>query len=329
MKRAAGCLAFAASFWAALGSARAEALRVAVERSPSHDAATERLVAELESEGYALSWLEPGAGSSPCSGTAPATPLPAAFIRLEQEPEAALVVAVICYARRERAFEQTSVSAAVGEHERLALAVVEALNGLKAEPLNPVESPGAAQTPPMRRTEANGSNTVFGNAAVAFDVVGGLPLVGAGFGLDAHLYRRLSLELETFVPVRESNSRGLERELSLAASWARFGPRLTWLAPPLRFGFSLQAGPALVWARARSKTPERVGTTAATAAALLSSGLSLECPSSTSFYLRASGHVSRLLPSIELSRGDGSSAIFGQLLLDLRVGIGVRWGTGG
>lgn len=311
-----------------LAIARAEPLRVALERPAANEVdATERLIAELKTEGYELSWIESERGVSPCADHTRASltvPPAAAFIRFEQEGSAELsrLVAVICYARRERAFEQTSVSVEASDHNRLALAVVEALNGLKAEAQESASKPVNSGPPPRPWP---GRSAALVNTALAFDALGSTPLVGAGFGLETGVNDSLSLQLDTFIPVRDSDSQGFRRELSLGAGWARLGPRLSWVTGPLRFGVSLQVGASAVWVSARSSTPERVGTTAATTTALVSSGLSLECPSATRFYLRAAGHVSRLLPRIQLARGDGSFLRFGDALLDMSIGFGMRW----
>jgi hypothetical protein len=316
-------LGMAAVFSAALGNARAEMLRVSVARSGA-DSATERLMAELQSEGYELSWLTVDE-ASPCGRAEHvAARLPAAFVHLVREPGAKLVVAVICYVRRERAFEQTAISVAAGDDRRLALAVVEALNGLKAEPRARLLAMPLAVPP--RRT-SRGAGAAFIDAALVMDASSGLSLAGAGFGLNAALSERLSLHLETFSSVHDADTNGVERELSLSGAWARFGPRLSWRVAPLRLGVSLEAGPAVVWASARSKTPARIGTTARAGSAIVSSGLSLECPIAAVLFLRAGAHASRLLPSIELALGDGSFLPFGELLLDVSLGVGVNWGA--
>lgn len=317
-------LGLTAVFSAALGSARAETLRVGVARSGA-ESATERLMAELQSEGYELSWLAADE-AAPCGRAEHvAARLPAAFVRLEHEPGAKLAEAVICYVRREQAFEQTSVSVAAGDDRRLALAVVEALNGLKAEPRTGGPAPSPLAAPPVRTSR--GADAAFVDAALAMDAFGRLPLAGAGFGLNAALSEQLSLHLETFTSVHDGDRSGFERELSLGGAWARFGPRFSWRAARLRLGVSLAVGPALVWASARSKTPERIGTNARAGSALVSSGLWLECPIASVLFLRAGAHASRLLPSIELALGDGSFLPFGELLLDASLGFGVSWGV--
>jgi len=315
-------------FVAATASASAVPLRVQLQRPATENVeTTSRLVAELESEGYELAWVEEHA-PSPCAsherGASPAeTPL--AFVVVERAAEPEELVAFICYIDRAGAFEQASVRAPTSEPQRLALAVVEALNGLQAEPHARQErqEPIAPPTPPPPRPRPS---NVFFDAALAVDAVDGLPVVGVDGGLETSVTEHLSLELETFVPLRESDTRGVDRELSLGAAWVRGGARLSWEHSPLRFGVLVQAGPALVWASARTQSAERVGTTASSPAAIVSSGLSLECPSASAFYFRAGGRVSRLLPSIQLALGDGSHRGFGQLLVDVNLGFGVRWG---
>jgi hypothetical protein len=318
------------------GTARAETLSVGVARAGAETAssATERLMAELQNEGYEPTWLAEDE-AAPCGRAEHvAAQLPAAFVHLEHEAGAKLDVAVICYVRRQRAFEQTSVSATAGDDRRLALAVVEALNGLKAEPraspapvprdAQPSGAPNGAQ--PGRAP--SGANTAFVGAALAMDATGRLPLAGAGLALSSALSERLSLQLETFTSVHDGDRGGFERELSMGAAWVRFGPRLSWRAAPLELGVSLEAGPALVWASARSKNPERIGTNARAGSALVSSGLWLQCPIASMLFLRAGAHASRLLPSIDLVLGDGSLLPFGEVLLDVSLGMGLSWGAG-
>jgi hypothetical protein len=316
------------------GTARAETLSVGVARAGTETAssATERLMAELQNEGYEPTWLAEDE-AAPCGRAEHvATRLPAAFVHLEHEPGAKLDVAVICYVRRQRAFEQTSVSAAAGDDRRLALAVVEALNGLKAEPrassAPPRDGPSGAPRGAQPSRASRGANTAFVGAALAMDARGRLPLAGAGVALSSALSEHLSLQLETFTSVQDGDRGGFERELSMGAAWARFGPRLSWRAAALELGVSLEAGPALVWASARSKSPERIGTNARAGSAIVSSGLWLECPIASMLFLRAGAHASRLLPSIDLVLGDGSLLPFGEILLDVSLGIGLSWGAG-
>lgn len=309
------------------GTARAETLSVAVARAGAETAssATERLMAELQNEGYEPTWLAEDE-AAPCGRAEHvAARLPAAFVHLEHEPGAKLNVAVICYVRRQRAFEQTSVSATAGDDRRLALAVVEALNGLKAEP-RASSAPTSNDAQPSRAP--SGANAAFVGAALAMDATGRMPLAGAGLGLSSALGEDLSLQLETFTSVHDGDRGGLERELSMGAAWVRFGPRLSWRAVPLKLGVSLEAGPALVWASARSKNPERIGTNARAGSAIVSSGLWLECPIASMLFLRAGAHASRLLPSIDLVLGDGSLLPFGEVLLDVSLGLGLSWGAG-
>jgi hypothetical protein len=308
------------------GAAHAEPLRVAVTRPTAEPLdAVQRVIAELRSAGYVVSSIE-AEDSSPCaSGDSSPLPLalPAAFIRVETEVGSGVLTAVICYARRERSFEQTAVSAATNDHDRLSLSVVEALNGLKAEPRQP---PAPSPSPPPLAPSAP-SGSGFVNTALAFDPRGPSPLAGFGFGLATSVDRRLSLELDVFASLREGTLRGYERDLTLDAGWARLGPQLSWVTAPLRFAVSVQAGAAWVWVSARTKTPNRVGTTVMTTSALVSSGLTLECPTSTLLYFRAAGRVSRLLPGVEVARGDGTYVPFGALLVDMSVGFGIRWGA--
>jgi hypothetical protein len=155
---------------------------------------------------------------------------------------------------------------------------------------------------------------------------GGRPLVGVTAGLETAIGDSLAIEVETFLPVRQTTARAPDRELSLGAAWARLGARVGFAASPLRLGLSLQGGAAFIWASAET-TPPLIGTTEYTASAMFSGGLSLECPDTSLIYLRAAARASRLLPTIELELGDGSSRSFGELLVEMQIGIGLRWDT--
>jgi len=92
----------------------------------------------------------------------------------------------------------------------------------------------------------------------------------------------------------------------------------------VRLGVSLDAGAALLWAKAHT-TPPLIGSVDVTQAAIISAGLWLDFPQTSLLYFRAGGHVSRLLPSIELELGGGAAQPFGEFLIDGGIGFGVRW----
>jgi hypothetical protein len=133
------------------------------------------------------------------------------------------------------------------------------------------------------------------------------------------------VELDVFLPVRESDVQGVERELSLRTAWARVGPRISWKLLPLCFGASAYAGPALVWASARTDSPRLIGTTEWATAVVIAGGAWLESPDSAPVYVRASSYASRLIPRIDLELGDGSAHAFGDLFLEMSLAVGARW----
>jgi hypothetical protein len=312
------------------GSARGATARVYL-----HDSGLEqpsRLLEELRSDGYEVRQVSTDA--SPCTIQPPAPAMPApteseptAWITIELNQASGELVAAICYVAPRGAPERTVLRVPADDPRRFALATVEALNGLAARPRR-LEETRAASAPPAERAAALGAgmSALAVNAALEVDAAGGRPLVGTLVGLDTDLGEGLSLSLEIFGSVQQTTARGRDRELSLGAAWARLGPRMSWVARPLRLGLSLQAGAALVWARAET-TPPLIGTTEQTAAALLATGFSLECPADTLFYLRAAGGATRLVPSVELALGDGLSRSFGELLIEMNLGVGVRWDT--
>jgi hypothetical protein len=58
---------------------------------------------------------------------------------------------------------------------------------------------------------------------------------------------------------------------------------------------------------------------------VVSGGLWLESPGESLFYLRASIQASRLLPSTRLELGGGRGQPFGELFIELGLGLGLRW----
>jgi hypothetical protein len=318
----------------AAGDATAERARVTLQDSvAAHGQHATRLLAELQHDGYSVEWQPAGAGS-PCSDDLPqsAAPRPAdaragAWIGLEAAAVPDQLLLTICHLGAGGAPEHVSLRVPADDPQRLALAAVEALNGLAAKP-----RPKAAllSTPPLPEPRRAGSGVgvaaLFASAALVVDASAGRPMVGASAGLAAPLSEPLSLELSAFVPFRQTTAQGVDRELSLGAAWARIGPRLAWVAAPLRLGLSLQGGPALIWASAET-TPPLIGTTERTTSAMLSAGVWLECPDASTVHLRAAGRASRLVPSVELELGDGSRRSFGELLVEMDIGIGVRWDT--
>lgn len=304
-------------------AARAAPLRVGLEPNEAeHGTVRARLLDELRSTGYEPVLLASERARPCAASTTSATASLPAFVTFARDADSGDLLAVVCYVRPSGSVERVLVRAPQAEPERLALAVVEALNGLAATTMaSPAPTRAAAPRPP-----AVGGHAVSAQAALLADAVSGITPVGGQLGIEAKVSRALGMALETFVPMSEGHARGVERELSLGAGFVRLAARVGWSRAPLRFGASAAAGAALVWTSAQSRSPERLGTTKTAAVALLTGGVWLECPSTSRLFLRAAASASRALPSVDVARGDGSYAPFGALLLDASLGIGVRWG---
>lgn len=316
----------------ALGALRAPAqtrpTRVLVQAAARDQATLERLIAELRSDGFEAQpvAMEEPPPCAPEARRAPPRPdeqdTPYAGIEIERDASGARLVARLCHVP---APERAVVSAPVEDSGRLALAAVEALNGLTASAGR--AAPAPREVSPERALSAPSAARVALNATalLVLQPLGGRPFAGTSVGVEHALHPDLALELEVFMPIVASAADGPDRELSTAAAWARFGARTQASLPWLKLGASLQAGWALIWATARSRDPALVGGTELAKAAVLSAGLSLESPDDSLLYLRATSQVSRLVPSARVELGGGRVQDFGNLLLEIGLGVGVRW----
>jgi hypothetical protein len=307
-----------------VSDAHADPLHVFLAATPAaYDAAMRSILTELEQYGYVVSWATDA--SSPCRTGAPAPTTPAgAWISIALDERSNQTLATICFWGSGASPELTSIAAPIPDHRQLALATLEALHGLSAPPLRPARSVVSLASAPLPVPDAAHAAALV-QTSLAFDVFGGRPVIGVGVALDASLSRALSLELDSFVPVRASVEHGEHRELSLNVAWLRFGPHLSWQLAPVRLGVSLQAGGALFWVKART-TPPLIGAVDVAAAGLVASGVWLEYPEASPLFLRVGGRVSRLLPSIELELGAGATRPFGELLIDCGLAFGAHWG---
>lgn len=302
---------------------QAQSLHVFLAPPPAAvDAAVQRISAELEQSGYDVVWATDSV--SPCTAGARTQAPPGAWISVEPDASSNQTLATICFWKPGASPERASIAAPVADHRQLALATLEALNGLLAAPIAHTTIP-ALPSPALSPARDATPAAALAHTSLAFDVFGGPPVIGAGVALDVSLDPALSLELDSFVPLRASEERGQERELSLNVAWMRVGPRLSWQVAPVRLGVSFDVGAALLWARART-TPPLIGTVDVTPAAIVSGGAWLEYPAESAMFFRFGGRVSRLLPSVELELGTGAALPFGELLIDCGIGVGVRWG---
>lgn len=312
---------------AVTAGAQTRLTRVFVHASERDRDTLERLVAELRSDGFDAQRVaadEP----SPCAPRATreqsdprGIEAPFAGIELERDSSGAQLVARLCQIS---APGRAVVSAPVGDAGRLALAAVEALNGLTSPGGT---APAVRQASPARVVPAPVSAPVALNAAalLVLQPIGGRPFAGASVGVEHGVHPAIALGLEVFMPISASSADGADRELSSAAAWARLGARAHASLPWLKLGASLHAGLALIWATARTRDPALLGGTELAKAAVLSAGLSLESPGESLLYVRVTAHASRLLPSARVELGGGRAQDFGNLLVELGLGVGVRW----
>jgi hypothetical protein len=309
-------------------NARAAALHVFLAPPPAAgEAGMQSISAELEQYGYAVSWASDA--TSPCmAGARDRAKPPGVWISVGLDAGSHQTLATICFWGSGASPELVSIAAPIADHRQLALATLEALNGLSAAPIvrvrfpAPAASDALASAPSSVRDAASAAWLV--QTSLAFDVFGGPPVIGAGVALDTPLDGALSLELDSFIPLRASVERGEQRELSLNVAWLRLGPRLSWQLAPVRLGASVDAGAALVWVKART-TPPLIGSVEVAPAGIVSSGVWLEYPDESPLFFRVGCRVSRLLPSIELELGTGTARPFGEFLIDSGIGFGLRW----
>lgn len=313
---------------AVTASAQTRLTRVFVHASERDRDTLERLVAELRSDGFDAQRV-PADEPSPCAPRATREQsdpreheAPFAGIELERDSSGARLVARLCQIS---APGRAVVSAPVGAPGRLALAAVEALNGLTTS--SGPTAPAVREASPARVVTAPFSAPVALNAAalLVLQPIGGRPFAGASVGVEHGVHHAIALGLEVFMPISESSADGPDRELSSAAAWARLGARAQESLPWLKLGASLHAGLALIWATARTRDPALLGGTELAKAAMLSAGLSLESPGESLLYVRATAHASRLLPSARVELGGGRAQDFGNLLVELGLAVGVRW----
>lgn len=345
-----GALACGVVLGGILGTAPAAAqprqVRVQLSAPAEYAALLERLGAELRSEGFESEPLAPAA-ALPCEAPTKAEQERAraeddarqrhvATIVIRREAEGDELVAELCYAPPTPLPEQARVRASASEPSRFALAVVEALNGLTAPvrtgaeaAIDPRSSVAPETTAPFavrRLADAErAAAPLAGFVSTGFALAAaGKPMFGASLGLDVPMLPSVALELEVFLPIRAVSIAGDDRELALRSAWARAGVRPAWVWLGTSLGVSLHAGLALVWATATTREPLLIGTTELAAAGIVSGGAWFEAPRDSPLYFRAATHVSRLLPSADVVLGTSTRA-FGELSLELGLGVGVRW----
>jgi hypothetical protein len=315
-------------FGAVTAGAQGRPARVFVQASALDRHALERLLAELRSDGFVAQLVredEP----PPCAPEATQARLnpgtldtPFAGIELARDSTGARLLARVCLVP---ASERAVVDAPVQESDRLALAAVEALNGLSASPRR--ARPPASEAPPPRappkRVDAPATLNVA--ALLALQPIAGRPLAGTSVGVEHSVQPNVALGLEVFIPLLASSADGPDRQLSIAAAWARAGARAHVSLEWLKLGASLQTGMSLIWARASTRDPALIGGAEFAKAAIVSGGLWLQSPAESTLFVRLSVQASRLLPSARVELGGGRAQAFGDLFTELGLGLGLRW----
>ena len=316
-----------------VAQARTTTVLVAAGPSAMEARVVERLWAELRSAGYQVYAADPQSDTS-CAATAPvALSLQAygeaAWTQLSPRADDAELDVRICYRDAGGRLAETAIRVSSADVDRSALATVEALNGLRAQPSDACAPCAPAPAPPTASlgTAAKARparSALAAGAGLVFDPQGIGPIVGATGSLKAGLSQRLGLTLDVFVPVRAQQLQRADRNLTIDIAWCRFGPTLSWPLWQLTVNASLAVGPALVWADA-SAVPPLVGSSERTAAAVFSAGGSLELPRDAAWFLRAYYEVGGVLPRIQVTTGERDSEHFGPLLFQLGAALGVSW----
>jgi hypothetical protein len=326
------------------GIARAAEVTVSIQYTgESQREVAERLVSELSSEGYVV---EANAIEEPMPCDANGAKLVSvgtgarAWIRLGEDPAGGeTVVATICYLGALPFLQQASSSAPKSDPRMLALAAVEALNGLRSKV--PAHAPEEARrTPPAdqptvpvtknpsARTEgATPQNSVtFGGAvmlnAPEFPVVPAF-VTGANLGITPSA----ALSIDALVPVGGAELESPSVTASVRTAWLRIGPGLRWAGGDFDISGSLLAGPAVSWATAEARAP-LAGTTDVTVGAVVSVKTTIEYPRRTPIFALVGASASALLPGIYVKLDESVSEPLGAFPLEASVGLGARWGGG-
>jgi len=301
----------------------------------------ERLASELSSEGYVV---EARAADEPIPCDANGTKLVSigvgakAWIRLGEDASGETIVATICYLGSLPFLQQASSSAPKSDPRKLALAAVEALNGLRSKVPPPAPEPPrtTGDTRPAERVGkapvrlsvgSRPENSVtLGGAAVLnapqFPLVPGIT-TGANLGISSSL----ALFFDALWPVGGAELASPEVTATVRTAWLRMGPRLRWTAGDFDLSGAALAGPALSWATAVAEPP-RVGRADVTAGAVLTVKALVEYPRRSSIFALVSASASALLPGVRVELADDASAPLGAWPLEASVGLGARWGGG-
>lgn len=305
--------------------ARAELPVVVSQPSPEHDAAAAKLVAELRSEGYFVQWLSYPA-NTPCDDPARAAAAPSSGIWIEVTSAAqpGKIAAIICYRSAPGALDQARITAPLDDPERVAIATVEALNGLRSGPRRTpsIERPPAEDIAPF--PPASGGGRALVGSAVMLDPTGVGPVVGVEIGFFSSFAGDWSAGIDAFLPAIPAEETTPDRKLRLRAASIRLGLRRAWSLNRAQIFATLEGGPALVWASSEPTSP-LIGTTQLAAGAVVALDAGLIYPSDSAAFVHVRAGVSRLFPEVRLKIDANDFRPFGRVLLDASLGFGLHW----
>ncbi len=285
-----------------------------------------RLGAELQSAGYQVYKAEATADAACAPNSALARSLESygqsAWVQVSGTEDATQLSVLLCYRDQTGHLSRSVLEIAPSDVDRGALASVEALNGLRAEPepvapCAPCRVVTTASRPPIH-------NAFTAGVAIVFDPRGIGPITGVSAGLKSGVIRRLSLDLEAFAPVRAHRLERPDRTIDVDMAWLRAGPSIRWPLWIANVNASLAAGPALVWADSRTQPP-LIGTARRRTGFVISAGGGLELPRDAAWFLRAYYEVGALLPRINIATSPTDTEHLGPLLFQLGATLGVRW----
>jgi hypothetical protein len=326
------------------GNARAADVTVSIQYTgETQREFAERLVSELSSEGYVV---ESKAVEEPTPCDVNGAKLVSvgtgarAWIRLGEDPAGSeTVVATICYLGALPFLQQASSSAPKSDPRMLALAAVEALNGLRSKvpahsPEEAREAPPAEQpaVPVTKKTseraeDAAPRNSVTLGGAVMLNAPE-FPVVPAFItGANLGIAPSAALSIDALLPVGGAELESPDVTAKVRTAWFRLGPRLHWAAGDFDISGALLAGPAVSWATAEARAP-LAGTTDVTAGAVVSVKTNIDYPRRTPIFAFLGASASALLPGIRVKLDGSVSEPLGAFPLEASVGLGARWGGG-
>jgi hypothetical protein len=325
---------------APLRPAFADALLVRISSEPPETAEYERrLAAELVSEGYTVE-VDDLQSPIPCDGdVGERSPeldsgSAQAWVHLKRAaPDLPDVMATICYRSGDAPFQRSLSLRPRPDPRELAVAAAEALNGLHAKVPNAPEpafdtfaETGLALAAPAARVRTD-DHRVFLGPAILRDVTGKASvfavLAGAYLGIADH---RFGILVDALWPVRGTELVGVEASAEPRLAWLRLGLRGTLRLKRWDVSGAVLAGPALIWARATTVRPPKIGAADVGASASFGVHASLAYRTSTPIFLYAATSMSTLLPRIEVDLGAGPPSRLGALVAVASVGLGARWG---